>query len=290
MCARARAPHEHAGTGTDVKQPAAKTGEVAAGTKKTPEATQAGGTQQQQQEPAKKPEQQQAAAGGGGTTTTTTTQQPATTATATGGTTVAKPATDPKTGLTNLDLLYRPTRCGWQCSRRQPLRAARVSCRGERIASWTQQQESCSSGWSPVWEGPLRGPEQPVATRVHGALAWARLAASRDAAHAQVRALPRRLRRREMVQKIAQNGYLVVTWANWHYQDFVRTWVYHVRKVGITGYIVGAMDEHLLQVRGAGRGGCAFLELVWSSGLLDEHLLQVRGPWGGRATLQSRAE
>lgn len=53
---------------------------------------------------------------------------------------------------------------------------------------------------------------------------------------------------REMVQKIAQDGYLLVTWANWHYQDFVRTWIMHVKKVGITGYIVGAMDEHLLQV------------------------------------------
>ena len=53
---------------------------------------------------------------------------------------------------------------------------------------------------------------------------------------------------REMVQKIQQNGYLCVTWANWHYQDFVMTWVAHVRKVNITGYIVGAMDDHLLQV------------------------------------------
>jgi hypothetical protein len=51
-----------------------------------------------------------------------------------------------------------------------------------------------------------------------------------------------------MVAKIAQDGYLVVTWANWHYQDFVRTWLKHVQAVNITGYIVGAMDDHLLQV------------------------------------------
>lgn len=50
-----------------------------------------------------------------------------------------------------------------------------------------------------------------------------------------------------MVQKIAQDGMLVVTWANWHYQDFVRTWLKHVREVGITGYMIGAMDDHLLQ-------------------------------------------
>mmetsp|Transcript_17364 Transcript_17364/g.37489 ORF Transcript_17364/g.37489 Transcript_17364/m.37489 type:complete len:686 (-) Transcript_17364:496-2553(-) len=53
---------------------------------------------------------------------------------------------------------------------------------------------------------------------------------------------------REMVQKIQQDGYLVVTWANFHYQDFVRTWVAHVKNVGITGYIVGAMDDELLKM------------------------------------------
>ncbi|PNW73352.1 hypothetical protein CHLRE_14g629000v5 [Chlamydomonas reinhardtii] len=52
---------------------------------------------------------------------------------------------------------------------------------------------------------------------------------------------------REMVQKIAQNGYLMVTWANFHYFDFVKTWVKHVQRVGVTGYIVGAMDDHLLR-------------------------------------------
>ncbi|KXZ45924.1 hypothetical protein GPECTOR_49g508 [Gonium pectorale] len=52
---------------------------------------------------------------------------------------------------------------------------------------------------------------------------------------------------REMVQRIAQNGYLMVTWANYHYFDFVKTWVTHVKRVGVTGYIVGAMDDHLLR-------------------------------------------
>ena len=49
------------------------------------------------------------------------------------------------------------------------------------------------------------------------------------------------------MQKIAQNGYLMVTWANFHYFDFVKTWVKHVQRVGVTGYIVGAMDDHLLR-------------------------------------------
>lgn len=60
-----------------------------------------------------------------------------------------------------------------------------------------------------------------------------------------------------MVQKIAQEGYLVVTWANWHYQDFVNTWIKHVRDQGITGYIVGAMDDKLLEVRLVVVGGHA---------------------------------
>lgn len=34
---------------------------------------------------------------------------------------------------------------------------------------------------------------------------------------------------REMVGKIAQEGYLLVTWANWHYWDFVQSWVAHVQ-------------------------------------------------------------
>lgn len=38
-------------------------------------------------------------------------------------------------------------------------------------------------------------------------------------------------------------GYLMVTWSNHHYVDFVRTWVKHVTGVGVSGYVVGAMDE-----------------------------------------------
>ena len=38
-----------------------------------------------------------------------------------------------------------------------------------------------------------------------------------------------------MVQGLQQDGYLVVTWANWHYQDFVMTWVAHVQVKGETG-------------------------------------------------------
>jgi hypothetical protein len=36
---------------------------------------------------------------------------------------------------------------------------------------------------------------------------------------------------RKLVQSLAQDGYLVVTWANHHYTDFALSWVYHVQKV-----------------------------------------------------------
>eukprot|EP00983_Pelagomonas_calceolata_P050174 1141838-Pelagomonas_calceolata.AAC.3 len=56
-----------------------------------------------------------------------------------------------------------------------------------------------------------------------------------------------------MVESVAQDGYLVVTWANWHYQDFVHTWVTHIKECGVTGYLVGAMDDKLMQVRHTGK-------------------------------------
>jgi hypothetical protein len=51
---------------------------------------------------------------------------------------------------------------------------------------------------------------------------------------------------RDLVKSIAQDGYLVVTWANHHYTDFALTWVHHVQQAGIKGYMVGAMDEEIL--------------------------------------------
>lgn len=48
------------------------------------------------------------------------------------------------------------------------------------------------------------------------------------------------------MRSIAQDGYLVVTWANHHYVDFALTWVSHAQRAGITGYMVGAMDSETL--------------------------------------------
>jgi hypothetical protein len=38
----------------------------------------------------------------------------------------------------------------------------------------------------------------------------------------------------------------MVTWANNHYFDFVRNWVEHVEALGISAYVVGAMDNQIL--------------------------------------------
>lgn len=39
---------------------------------------------------------------------------------------------------------------------------------------------------------------------------------------------------------------VMVTWANWHYADFVRNWVEHVQSAGITSFLVGLQDLSLL--------------------------------------------
>lgn len=46
---------------------------------------------------------------------------------------------------------------------------------------------------------------------------------------------------------LLQDGYLMVTWANEHYLDFAKTWVASIKRVGITGYMVGAMDDDMLK-------------------------------------------
>jgi len=51
---------------------------------------------------------------------------------------------------------------------------------------------------------------------------------------------------KEMVKRIAKDNMVMVTWANFHYLDFTINWVYHVKKLGIENYMVGAMDNKML--------------------------------------------
>ena len=54
--------------------------------------------------------------------------------------------------------------------------------------------------------------------------------------------------RRALVKGVAPHGPVMVTWANFHYLDFVLNWVEHIRKCRITSYLVGSMDDRILQV------------------------------------------
>lgn len=49
------------------------------------------------------------------------------------------------------------------------------------------------------------------------------------------------------MERYAENGVIMVTWANTHYHDFVKNWVLNVRKCKISNFIVGSMDGELLE-------------------------------------------
>ena len=52
---------------------------------------------------------------------------------------------------------------------------------------------------------------------------------------------------RSLVQSVASDNMVMVTWANFHYLDFTMNWVRHVQAVNISSYLVGAMDDELLE-------------------------------------------
>jgi arabinosyltransferase len=49
------------------------------------------------------------------------------------------------------------------------------------------------------------------------------------------------------MHKIADmDRYIMVTWANNHYYDFVQNWVEHLEELAISAFVVGAMDNQIL--------------------------------------------
>jgi hypothetical protein len=48
------------------------------------------------------------------------------------------------------------------------------------------------------------------------------------------------------VHRLAKDGYLFVTWANHHYTDFAMSWVKRLQGLGMTNFMVGAMDDDIL--------------------------------------------
>ena len=51
----------------------------------------------------------------------------------------------------------------------------------------------------------------------------------------------------ELVRQYAIDNVVMVTWANHHYHDFVRNWVLNVRKCDVSNFLVGSMDNELLE-------------------------------------------
>lgn len=50
--------------------------------------------------------------------------------------------------------------------------------------------------------------------------------------------------RRELAAKVAHNGRtIMVTWANYHYRDFVENWVAHLKEAGCKFFIVGEINH-----------------------------------------------
>ena len=53
---------------------------------------------------------------------------------------------------------------------------------------------------------------------------------------------------REMIAAVANNGVVIVTWCNFHFFDFAKNWLMHIRDLNINSYVIGAMDDEVLQV------------------------------------------
>lgn len=51
----------------------------------------------------------------------------------------------------------------------------------------------------------------------------------------------------ELVKQYAEDNVVMVTWANHHYHDFVKNWVLNVRKCEVSNFMVGSMDNELLE-------------------------------------------
>lgn len=50
---------------------------------------------------------------------------------------------------------------------------------------------------------------------------------------------------KDFLEKHTYNNRVIVTWANYHYLDFVKNWVYYMKKTGATNFVVGAMDPSI---------------------------------------------
>lgn len=52
-----------------------------------------------------------------------------------------------------------------------------------------------------------------------------------------------------MASIASPDGVVLLTWANHHYLDFAMNWVGHLQLLGVTAYMVGALDNAFLKVQ-----------------------------------------
>ncbi|GIL68302.1 hypothetical protein Vafri_21586 [Volvox africanus] len=83
-----------------------------------------------------------------------------------------------------------------------------------------------------------------------------------------------------LAQSVAKNGAVIVTWANFALWDFVKTWIFHAKDVGLDNYMVGAMDAQIGRELVAADVPCFAMYQSGSnhSGVGSDHL-----QWGGEA-------
>lgn len=51
----------------------------------------------------------------------------------------------------------------------------------------------------------------------------------------------------DLVRDRAKEGLMLVTCANWQYYDFVLNWVGHLRKIGVTNFLIGTFPLNTQQ-------------------------------------------
>ena len=68
---------------------------------------------------------------------------------------------------------------------------------------------------------------------------------------------------KDLVEQVAKDGAVLVTWANFHYLDFTESWVAHVRELG------RLVEERCPVVAMMRASGCA-LRIEWTLALDDQ--------------------
>ncbi|KAI3429380.1 hypothetical protein D9Q98_005475 [Chlorella vulgaris] len=84
---------------------------------------------------------------------------------------------------------------------------------------------------------------------------------------------------RDLARKHQRDGIIIVTWANFHFFDFVLNWVHHMEQHGISNYLVGAMDAETGQALAA-KGLNVFAMYDEGAGQADTGLGTADFGWG----------